>query len=264
MLANVLHKRTPISHGVEKILIIVRCSITAKSRKVQGDENILLLDFLKRTSDEWVMWPRRYFSAVSVEIRLCCNYMASGHLHESWVLCCGMMLKKEKNMAILCCFNNDNFRSIFYGLPTDASTGISKFFTLKMCIACMTKANILVNWKEHNIPCFDNHKIKLNIFGRSIRVEVNCWRSDVQRGRIWFVSSFKKENKKENRQNMFKELPTNWNNFQTGKSYPAVTIHRLLVLFSSCGILARLSNVLRFLNYLSKGRRLSFAAQALT
>lgn len=123
------------------------------------------------------MWPRRYFSAVSVEIRLCCNYMASGHLHESWVLCCGIMLKKEKNMAILCCFNNDNFRSIFYGLPTDASTGISKFFTLKMCIACMTKANILVNYKEHNIPCFDNHKIKLNIFGRSIRVEVNCWRS---------------------------------------------------------------------------------------
>lgn len=46
MLANVLHKRTPISRGVEKILLIVRCSITAKSRKVQGDENILR-DFLK-------------------------------------------------------------------------------------------------------------------------------------------------------------------------------------------------------------------------
>lgn len=47
MLANVLLKGTPISHGVEKILLIVRCSITAKSRKVQGDENILLWDFLK-------------------------------------------------------------------------------------------------------------------------------------------------------------------------------------------------------------------------
>lgn len=43
----VLLKGTPISHGVEKILLIVRCSITAKSRKVQGDENILLWDFLK-------------------------------------------------------------------------------------------------------------------------------------------------------------------------------------------------------------------------
>ena len=28
--------------------------------------------------------------------------MARGHLHESWLLFCGMKLKKEKNMAILC------------------------------------------------------------------------------------------------------------------------------------------------------------------
>lgn len=53
-------------------------------------------------------------------------------------------------------------------------------------------------------------------------------------------------------------------NFQTGKSSPAVTIHRLLAFFSSNGILARLNiNVLRFLNYISKGRRLSFTAQDL-
>ena len=47
MLATILHKRTPILHGAEKILLIVRCSRTSKERKVQDDENILLWDFLK-------------------------------------------------------------------------------------------------------------------------------------------------------------------------------------------------------------------------
>ena len=42
MLATILHKRTPILHGAEKILLIVRCSRTSKERKVQDDENILL------------------------------------------------------------------------------------------------------------------------------------------------------------------------------------------------------------------------------
>lgn len=60
------------------------------------------------------------------------------------------------------------------------------------------------------------------------------------------------------------QIETTYNNFQTGKSSPAVTIHRLLAFFSSNGILARLNiNVLRFLNYISKGRRLSFTAQDL-
>lgn len=189
MLANVLHKRTPISHGVEKILLIVRCSITAKLRKVQGDENILLWDFLKYsaqvTSESWDQ------DDIFQPFQLKFVYAAT-----TWPAGTCMSLGCSVVAWCLSCFNNDNFRSIFYGLPTDASTGISKFFTLKMCIACMTKANILVNWKEHNIPCFDNHKIKLNIFGRSIRVEVNCWRSDVQRGRIWFVSSFIKRKQK--------------------------------------------------------------------
>ena len=47
MLANILHKRTPILHGAEKILLTVRCSRTSKEGKVQDDENILLWDFLK-------------------------------------------------------------------------------------------------------------------------------------------------------------------------------------------------------------------------